>query len=157
MTLGPVFAALSVVMTAVALVALLSLRAAPPPAGNELAAIANAIMADPNSARVALTAAGPSAQASGLLVLCPGMDHAYFHCDHLSRCPLGRDYVLWMKPKEGSIQRLARFSVEKDGSSVHLLQFDSAFKASGAVDFVVTQDGGGLKQGEPWLKGSVNL
>jgi len=140
----------------VALGALLSTKPAPG-ADNELAAIANAILSDPHAARVSLAAAGPSQQASGLLVLCPGMDHAYFHCDHLSRCPLDRNYVLWMKPQGGSLQRLARFAVEQDGSSVHLLQFDGAFRASGPVDFTVTQESGAQSTGQAWLKGSVRL
>lgn len=156
MVLGPVFALFSVVMTVVAASALIGNRPAPAP-DNELASIANAIMSDPHAAHVALTAAGPSSRASGILVLCPGMDHAYFHCDHLSRSPLGRNYVLWMKPGSGPVRRLARFAVERDGSSVHLLQFDSAFKASGPVDFMVTQEGGSDASGETWLKGSVSL
>lgn len=156
MTLGPVFALLSAVMTAVALASLLGPKPALP-ADNDLSAIANAIMNDPHAARVSLAAAGPSQRASGLLVLCPGMDHAYFHCDNLSRCPLGRNYVLWMKQPSGSPQRLARFDVEQDGSSVHLLQFDGAFKASGPVDFTVTQESGGESSGPAWLKGSVTL
>lgn len=160
MMLGPSFAALSLVMTAVALAALMDRRpvalVAPAP-GNELAAIADAIMDDPRAAHVVLAAAGPSAAASGLLVLCPGMDHAYFHCEHLSRCPLGNDYVLWMQPQGGAPLRLARFTVEREGSSVHLLQFDSAFQAHGPVQFMVTQQGGADPPGRTWLKGSVSL
>jgi hypothetical protein len=158
MLLGPVFAVLSLVMTAVAVGALFGTKPATASAAdNELTSIANALMSDPQAARVELAAAGPSAQASGLLVVCPGMDHAYFHCDHLSRCPLGSNYVLWMKPQRGEPRRLARFAVEKDGSSVHLLLFSSAFKASGPVEFTVTQESGGESSGQAWLKGSVRL
>jgi hypothetical protein len=160
MLLGPSFAALSLVMTAVALAALMDRRPAAvvaPAPGNELASVANAIMDDPRAAHVVLAAAGPSAEASGLLVLCPGMDHAYFHCNHLSRCPLGRDYVLWMQPQGGAPLRLARFTVEKDGSSVHLLQFGSAFQARGPVQFMVTQQSDAAPPGQAWLKGSVSL
>jgi hypothetical protein len=61
-----------------------------------------------------------------------------------------------MKPSGGEPRRLARFAVEKDGSSVHLLQLDGGFNASGPVDFMVTQDGGGGPD-TTWLKGSVRL
>ncbi|HTB21088.1 MAG TPA: anti-sigma factor [bacterium] len=155
---GPAFAALSLVMTLVALSALSQQKAQPAAAQeNELASISNAVINDPRAARVVLAAAGPSQQANGLLVLCPGMDHAYFHCDHLSPCPLGRDYVLWMKSQDSRPRRLARFAVEQGGAGVYLLQFDSAFQASGPVEFMVTQQGGGAPSGPTWLKGSVSL
>jgi Anti-sigma-K factor rskA/Putative zinc-finger len=157
MLLGPAFAALSLVMTVVALAALMDRKAVPAP-DNEMASIADAIMNDPRSAHVALAGAGPAAAASGLLVLCPGMDHAYFRGDGLSPSPLGYDYVLWITPQAGPPRRLARFTVEEAGGGVHLLQFDSAFAGSGPVEFTVTgQKSDSKLSGRTWLKGGVNL
>jgi len=155
---GPAFAALSLVMSLVALAALAQQKPQPAaPQENALATISNAVINDPHAAHVVLTAAGPSQQANGMLVLCPGMDHAYLSFEHLSPCPLGNDYVLWAKAQDASPRRLARFSVEKEGANVYLLQLDQAFQASGPMQFMVTQQSGGAPAGPAWLKGSVNL
>jgi hypothetical protein len=159
MVLGPAFAVLSLVMTMVALAALTAGKPVPAPA-NELASIADAVMDNAHSAHVAMAAAGPGAAAgaAGLLVVCPGMDQAYFHGDHLAPSPLGYDYVLWITPQSGRPRRLARFTVEREGSSAQLLHLDGAFAAGGPVEFMVTrQKSDSPSAGPAWLKGSVDL
>jgi hypothetical protein len=158
MVLGPAFAVLSLAMTMVALAALMERKPVPAP-GNELATVADAIMDNAHSAHVAMAAGpGAAAGAAGLLVVCPGMDQAYFHGDHLAPCPLGYDYELWITPQSGPSRRLARFSVEEEGSGVHLLQFAGPFEAGGPVAFTVTlQKSGSEAAGRTWLKGSVSL
>jgi hypothetical protein len=157
MVLGPAFAVLSLAMTMVALAALMERKPVPAP-GNELATVADAVMDDPRSAHVTMTAAGASAAAGGLLVVCPGMDYAFFHDERLAPSPLGYDYVLWITPQAGPPRRLARFTVEQAGDGVHLLQFAGAFAAAGPVAFTVTRQKSDSKAaGRTWLKGSVSL
>jgi hypothetical protein len=160
MTLGPVFAVLSVIMTMVALSALLSHRtpdkASVAMADNELASIANALMGDPNAARVQLVSSEAGKGAKGSLVLCPGRSEAYFKAENLSRCPLGRHYALWMKRGQAKAERLTRFSVEADGSSVHLLNLGHRWDGAKPAEFMVTQESGETA-GQTWMQGSLSL
>lgn len=162
MTLGPVFAVLSLCMTLVAMGALLGRSGAGPlqaqaAPSNELASISNALMSDPKAAHVQLVAAdaGMGKGASGSLVLSPGRHEAYFKAVNLSHCPLGRNYALWIK-RGGKAERLARFSVESDGSSVHLLNLGRSWDGALPADFMVTQDSG-ANAGQTWMKGSLSL
>ena len=156
MTLGPVFAVLSVTMTLVALGALLGQKKTPVPAqANELAAIGNALMSDPKAAHVELVSAESGRSASGSLVLCPGRREAFFKAANLSKCPLGRNYALWMKRGEKA-ERLARFSAEADGSSVYLLNLGTSWDGAMPAEFMVTQESGS-GAGQTWMKGSLKL
>jgi hypothetical protein len=156
MTMGPVFAAMSVMMTAVAAIAIVGHKPAAVPAHDELAELSQELMNDPRAARVSLVADTQKPGCSGLLVFCPGRAQAFLKASNLSKCPMGRNYALWMKAQDGSSLRLARFSVESDGSSMHLLNLSQPMQAGQAMDFSVTQDSG-PKAGEAWLKGSVRL
>jgi hypothetical protein len=161
MTVGPVFAGMSFVMTLVALGALLgrgvqapeTLASAPM---DELAELSREMMNDPKASRIRLVAAGPAKDSVGDLVLCPGRKQAFFKASHLSKCAQGRNYALWMKPRQGEPKRLARFTVEADGSSMHLLNLGEPWAGTEAVDFMVTQDSG-PKAGDTWLTGSLKL
>jgi hypothetical protein len=160
MTVGPVFAVLSITMTMVALGALLghkgSAIASAPAPQNELASIGNALMSDPQAAHVQLVSAEAGKASSGSLVLCPGKSEAFFKASNLSKCPLGRHYALWMKRGDAKPERLARFSVEADGSSVHLLNLGTSWDGSKPADFMVTQESG-ADAGQTWMKGSLRL
>lgn len=161
MTLGPVFAGMSLLMTLVALGAVFNRGAHPvqsgDPVAGELAAMSRDLMNDPHAARVSLVAAAQKAGSQGDLVLCPGRNMAILKAQHLSKCPLGRNYALWCKPHNGGqAQRLARFNVESDGSSLHLLNLSQPWKGDVPVDFMITQDSG-PKAGETWLTGSLRL
>jgi hypothetical protein len=159
--LGPMFALMSLVMTVVAAGALIS-RART--ADNTLASLSDAVLSDPRAAKVTLVSAvagapaGSAAEAapSGDLVFCPGMDHAVLRCQHLAPCGEGQNYGLWMQAPGQPARRLARFVVDSGTGCAHLLQLDQAFRASGAVDFMVKRESaqGG---GDTWLKGSVQL
>jgi hypothetical protein len=156
MTLGPVFALMSVFMTAVAAVALLSRHpAAPAEPSDDLTALSHDLLNDPHAARVSLVADGKPGS-EGEVVLCPGRSQAFLKASHLSKCPLGRMYALWMTSKGQAPQRLARFAVEADGSSVHVLNLAQPWQDGQPVDFRVTQDSG-PQAGETWLKGSLKL
>lgn len=160
MTLGPVFAALSLTMTFVAMGAMLAHRSKPsaqgaPAQANELAAIGNALMNDPLAAHVELVSAEGGKDSSGSLVVCPGRREAYFKAKNLSRCPQGKNYALWMKRGDKS-ERLARFSVEADGSSVHLLNLGQSWDGSKPAQFMVTQESGS-GAGQTWMQGSLRL
>lgn len=157
MTLGPVFAGLSLLMTFVALGAVLRSGPGAAKADDEWTALSREIMQDPHAARVALSAADAQKQSSGKLVLCPGKAMAFLSAQHLSKCPQGRNYALWMKlPGQAQPVRLGRFAVEKDGSSMHVLDLDGPWRSKGHVEFMVTQDSG-PQVGETWLQGSVDL
>jgi len=157
MTLGPVFAVMSLVMTFVAMGAVFSHgQGASAQADNELASIATALMNDPQAARVTLAGLDHSKGSEGQLVLCPGRSEAYFKAVNLSRCPQGRNYALWLKRGQAAPQRLARFAVESDGSSVHLLHLAQPFQKGAQDEFLVTQESG-ADAGQPWLKGSLSL
>ncbi|HTB34024.1 MAG TPA: anti-sigma factor [bacterium] len=156
-TLGPLFALMSVVMTVVAAGALISRGRA---ADNPLASLSDAVLSDPHAAKVTLVSAlsggAAGSDASGNLVLCPGMDHAVLRCQHLAPCADGQNYGLWMQAPGQPPRRLARFVVDSSTGCSHLLQLDRAFQATGAVDFMVKRESaqGG---GDTWLKGSVQL
>lgn len=157
MTVGPVFAGMSLVMTMVALGALLSKGGPQPdPMADELAVLSRELMNDPKAARISLVAAAEKKASAGSLVLCPGKAMAFLKASHLSKCPQGRNYALWAKPQGGEPQRLARFAVEADGSSMHMLNLSEPWKGQGPVEFMVTQDSG-PKAGETWLTGSLRL
>lgn len=154
MTVGPVFAGLSVLMTLVALGAVMR---SGPGADDEWTAMSKEIMQDPRAAQVQLSAAGAERQGSGKLVLCPGKATAFLSARNLSKCPQGRNYALWMRlPGQAQASRLARFAVEKDGSSLHVLDLGAPWQSKGHVEFLITQDSG-PKAGDTWLQGSVDL
>lgn len=158
MTVGPVFAGMSLVMTLVAFGALLGRPNAvqQDAMAAELAAMSQELMNDPKAARIRLVAAADKAGSEGNLVLCPGRAMAFLKAHKLSKCAQGRNYALWAKPKDGQPQRLARFAVEADGSSLHMLNLSQPWKGEGPVDFMVTQDSG-PQAGETWLTGSLRL
>lgn len=158
MTVGPVFAGMSLVMTLVAFGAVLGRHQAPPSdaIAAELAAMSQELMNDPKAARIRLVAAADKSGSEGNLVLCPGRAMAFLKAHKLSKCAQGRNYALWAKPKDGQPERLARFAVEKDGSSMHMLNLSQPWKGEGAVEFMVTQDSG-PHAGETWLTGSLRL
>lgn len=162
MTVGPVFAGMSLVMTFVAMGALLGRgqeRVGLPAAASDddLATLSRDLMNDPRSARVRLVAADAKRASEGQLVVCPGRQKAFLKASHLSKCAQGRNYALWARPAGGGEpRRLSRFTVEADGSSMHLLHLPEPWQASGAVEFMVTQDSG-PSAGEAWLKGSLRL
>jgi hypothetical protein len=152
-TLGPLFALMSVVMTVVAAGALITRGR---DADNPLASLSNAVLSDPRAAKVTLVSAISGGDASGDLVLSPGLDHAVIRCQHLAACADGQNYALWMQAPGQPARRLARFVVDSSTGCSHLLQLDKAFQASGAVQFMVKRESaqGG---GDTWLKGSVQL
>jgi len=156
-TLGPLFALMSLVMTVVAAGALFSSVKGGVP-GDSLAGLSNAVLNDPKAAKVNLVSVVGSAgaAASGDLVICPGMDHAVLRCRHLALSADGQNYGLWMQEAGQPARRLARFVVDADTACPQLLQLDKAFQAKGPVDFMVKRESakGG---GEAWLKGSVQL
>jgi hypothetical protein len=154
MTLGPVFALMSVIMTDIAASTLLSRLSKPPV--NELAQLGSDLMDDPHAAHIALAAAGGAKDCHGELLLCPGKSTAYLRAEHLSKCPQGRNYALWVRHGNAAPERLARFTVEADGSSRHLLNLGEPWKQDGPSEFMVTQDSG-AQAGETWLKGSLAL
>jgi hypothetical protein len=159
MTLGPVFALMSVFMTGVAAFAL-TLRGPAPVAASvpqdELMALSRDLLKDPRSARVQLVADASRPGSEGEVVLCPGRAQAFLKASKLSKCALGRNYALWMKGPDGKPQRLARFAVEADGSSVHVLNLVQPWQGGQNADFIVTQDSG-PQAGDTWLKGSLRL
>jgi hypothetical protein len=156
MALGPVFALMSVFMTAVAAFALMSRRPPVPAPQDELSALSRDLMNDPRAARVRLVAGPRKPGSEGEVVLCPGRAQAFLKAVHLSKCPLGRNYALWMKGADGQPRRLARFAVESDGSSVHVLDLSQPWQGGQGVELMVTQDSG-PQAGETWLKGSTKL
>lgn len=160
-TMGPVFAMMSVIMTAIAagaIITLMARRSSAPAAApqDELSALSRDLMNDPHAARVRLAGDAKKPGSEGEVVLCPGRAQAFLKAVHLSKCPLGRNYALWMKDASGKPLRLARFSVESDGSSMHLLDLAQPWQGGQGVDLLVTQDSG-PQAGETWLKGSTKL
>jgi|SRR5665213_3083145 len=159
MIFGPAFAVLGLVMTLVAFVSVLDKKRMSAPAqGDALASLLASITEDPRSAHVVLSAAGDVKNAAGLLVLCPGLDHAILRCEHLPPDPVGGAYVLWIKTPTSDLRPLAYFTVG-DGASggLQLLQLKEAFTAAGPVEFRVAQRGAGSAPGEAVLKGSAGL
>lgn len=156
MAVGPVFALMSVFMTAVAAFALMSRRPTAPVPQDELSALSRDLMNDPHAARVRLVGDAGKPGSEGEVVLCPGRAQAFLKAVHLSKCPLGRNYALWMKGSDGKAQRLARFAVESDGSSLHVLDLSQPWQGGRPVELTVTQDSG-PQAGETWLKGSTRL
>lgn len=156
MSLGPVFAVLSLMMTGVAAAALLSRHSAPAGPG-DLATLSTAILSDPRAATVTLTSTDPGAGngAKAVLVLCPGMDHAVLRCQGLARCPENSNYALWMRAAGGPARRLGRFEVDGGKACEHLLTLDKGFDATGDLDFRVQMEGAAA--GGPQLQGSVKL
>jgi hypothetical protein len=61
-----------------------------------------------------------------------------------------------MKRGDAKPERLARFSVEADGSSVHLLNLGHSWDGTKPADFMVTQESG-ADAGQTWMKGSLRL
>ncbi len=150
MRLGPVFAAMSVVMTFVAFAAVWHSGAAAAPS-NQLAQMSEALLNDPHAVHVALASTAPG-QAGGELVLCPGMTHLYLSAQHLGACRKGLSYVLWAQPEgNGPAQRVAAFMAAAEGPQVQLLQLAQPLAAKGSVKFMLTQDD--LNASAPQSKG----
>jgi len=140
----------------VAAVAVVGRRPAAAPPQDELGQLSQSLLGDPHAAHVSLVADAQKPGCSGEVVLCPGRTLAFLKASHLSKCPLGRNYALWMKAPDGKAQRLARFMVDADGSSVHLLNLEQPWQAGSGAQFSVTQDSG-PQAGETWLQGSLKL
>lgn len=157
--LGPVFACLSVVMTLVALGALIHSSGSAAPS-SELGQMTEALIKDPKSLHVSLVDA-QGATPGGELVFCPGMKNIYLKALHLVACRKGSSYVLWIKP-EGSApaQRLAGLAMDAEGDQYQLLQLPQAVNAKGKVQFMLTQDAMDAtvaQPGEARMTGSVSL
>lgn len=155
MTLGPVFAGMSIIMTLVAAAAIMGRKPQAPLAQDELSLFSREMLNDPRAAHISLVADAQRPGSSGEVVLCPGRAQAFLKASHLSKCPQGRNYALWMKGQDGRPQRLARFAVEQDGSSMHVLNLSQPWQGEPA-EFMVTQDSG-TQAGETWLRGSLRL
>jgi hypothetical protein len=162
MRLGPVFAGLSVLMTMVTLAVLMGKSGGQQPSHEWLQA-SQALLNDPHATKVSLVGLDPSRESSGELVVCRGRRFAALKASHMSRCAMGRNYVLWMKPEGGKAgaQRLSRFTVEADGSSLQWLELPQPLQGEGPVTFTVTQEVWGPEKGpldtKPWLAGSTRL
>ncbi len=155
--LGPIFAALSLVMTGVAFVAVVH-SGAKAGAPNELQQMTQALLSDPQAKHVAL--AGEKG-VSGELVLCRGMKTLYLKVQHLVPCLQGSQYVLWVQAQGApAAHRLAAFLVEATGPHLQLLQLPQAFDTQGPAQFTLTQEGPTPKAsptGPAWLAGSATL
>jgi hypothetical protein len=153
MTLGPVFALMSVIMTGVAALAIVG-RGGATKADNELARLGQELMDDPHAVRVTLFPAAGRGASRGELLLCPGKSVAFLRAERLSKCPQGNNYAIWEQRSGAQPRRLARFSVEADGSSRHLLNLDGPWTGGTKLSFSLTQDSGS-QPGELWLSGGL--
>jgi hypothetical protein len=160
--IGPVFAAMSLVMTLVAFGAVMhSGGAAPAAPSTTLGQMTDALLKDPRALHVTLTGA---AGTGGELVLCPAMKNIYLQADHLAVCQKNNSYVLWVKPQGPGTEkikplRVARFLTDTDGQHFQLLQLPQALDLKGPVEFTVSQDdlATPAKPGVTTLNGSVSL
>ncbi|MGH7441974.1 MAG: hypothetical protein ACREKE_04790, partial [bacterium] len=83
---------------------------------------------------------------------------AYLRCERLERSTWGSDYVLWMRRAGNTPERMASFTVEKEGvPGVYLLQLDTPFDGRGSLNFMVTRQGASPEPGPARLQGSLSL
>jgi hypothetical protein len=110
---GPIFALLSVVLSAVALFSFVGGKAAPLAPANEIAALSNDLLNEASAVRVRLEGSG----ADGFLVLAPGRDRAYLSWRAAgTQAPPAGVYELWMARRGNPAERIAVFAAPQGGS-----------------------------------------
>jgi hypothetical protein len=154
MRMGPVFALASLLMTMVAMVALIA--KSPAPSSPEQTLLAS------QHQELELEGQGAGAGASARIAFREGEGVVWMKVAQLRPCPKGRLYTLWARDASGKFCRVAGFHTESSGDSSYFLKLDKPLSlGKGDLTFEVTAEAPApvpaSAQGEVYLRGRVKL